>query len=218
MTDNKPIFRKIIDAIHALQGRTMTIHERAAAADRPAWPDCVSRTPRCGTAVSPYHAVFAAHYPLSPGMVLRFGDEERTIDTTVTIGGDLGVASWRKPIKAKPMMMLPWDWKKFLQTRRATGGELREPLAAWRCNQFGEVLKTNVLSMAEGGVIINSDEGVVIPGDSGSPVWLALDEPVLIGLLAVGNGASCLQCYFRPLMDATDWRVQEPNWRLAALA
>lgn len=217
MTDHKPLFRKIIDAIHALQGRTMTITERAAAADRPSWPDCVSNTPRFGTAVSPYHAVFAAHYPLSPGMTLRFGDEERTIDYTITIGGDLGVASWRRPIAAEPMLMLPWDWRTFLPTRREVGGHLREPIVAWRCNQDGNVWRTPVWKIDEGGVGIDDAEGTVLAGDSGGPIWLALEKPVLLGLMSSGSGGSCLQCNFRPLMDATDWRVREPNWRLTCV-
>ena len=213
MTDSRPIFRKIIDAIHALQQKTSTVHERAAAASRPGWPDSVSRTPRFGTAVSPYHAVYAAHYPLAAGMTLRFGQEERFVERTVDIGGDIGVASWRKPIAAEPMLMLPWDWRLCLPTVREYGGLLRETLVAWRCNQTEQVLKTPVQRIDAGGVSIEGVEGTVLTGDSGGPIFLAFERPVLIGLMSSGGGGSCLQCHFKPLMDATEWMIREPGWR-----
>lgn len=207
--DHKPLLRKIIDAIHALQAKTATIHELA---DRqvPEWQACVSKTPRHGTAVTPFHAVYANHYPLSPGMVLRFGDEERTVTKTVHIGGDIGVATWRGAISAQPMRVLPWDWITHLPVKR-NQAELRKPIQAWRGSQDGTLYRSKVYLIGEG-VNITDSEGVIRPGDSGSPIFLALDHPVLLGLLGTGSGGSSLSAYWRELADATDWRVREAEW------
>ena len=212
--DHKPLFRKIIDAIHALQLRTATIHELA---DRrsPAWPASVSRTPRHGTAVTPFHAVYAHHFPLSPGMVLRFGDEERTVTRTTHIGGDIGVATWRGAISAEPMRVLPWDWTSHIPIKRQVlphQQELRRPITIWRGSQRGELYKGKCWLIAEGGVSIRDSEGTILHGDSGAPIFLALEQPVLLGLLGTGTGGSNLAMYWRELLDATDWRVKEAEW------
>lgn len=207
--DHKPLFRKIIDAIHALQAKTATIHERAERSV-PEWPACVSRTPRHGTAVTPFHAVYANHYPLSPGMVLRFGGEERTVTKTVHIGGDIGVATWRGAISAEPMRVLPWDWITHIPVKR-NQVELRKPIQAWRGSQDGNLYRSKVYLIGEG-VNITDSEGVILPGDSGSPIFLALDQPVLLGLMGTGNGGACLSSHWRELADATDWRVKEADW------
>lgn len=207
--DHKPLFRKIIDAIHALQDRTATVHERAERSV-PEWPACVSRTPRHGTAVTPFHAVYAQHYPLSPGMVLRFGDEERVVTSAVSIGGDIGVASWRQAISAEPMRVLPWDWITKIPVKR-NQAELRTPIQAWRGSQTGTLYRNKVWVIGES-VNLTDSEGVIIEGDSGSPIFLALPQPVLLGCLSTGNGGSSLSHHWRALMDATNWRVKEADW------
>jgi hypothetical protein len=213
MTDHKPLFRKIIDAIHALQRKTATVEERANG-PAPAWPACVSGTPRHGTAVSPCHALYAAHYPISVGDVLKFGLEERTVTKAVRIGGDLGVASWTKPITAKPMSILPWDWMHHLPVLR-NRTHFRRPITAWRCAR-GQVLRTPISYIQPGGMgfhLGNKDfpgvQGAILPGDSGGPVFLALPELVLIGLVGGGPGGPSVTHFWQEVTEATDWRVRE---------
>jgi hypothetical protein len=55
-------------------------------------------------------------------------------------------------------------------------------------------------------------EGQIVPGDSGCPVFLALDTPVILGCLSVGGGASCLSAYWQALLEATNWMVREAEF------
>jgi hypothetical protein len=206
---DRPLLRSMIDAIHELQRRTATVHERAAA-NTPTFPDCISRTPRAGTAVSPYHAVFAAHYPLQAGSLLWFGSEKRQVTQVQMIGGDIGVATWKHAILATPMRVLPWDWQRHLPTKR-NQEELRQPITTWRTNQHGELFRGTTSRFAAGGIDVMG-EGQIVPGDSGCPVFLALDTPVILGCLSVGGGASCLSAYWQALLEATNWMVREAEF------
>jgi len=206
---DKPLLRKMIDAIHALQDRTATVHERAERRV-PAWPDSISRTPRHGTLVTPYHCVYAQHYPLSVGSVVRFGDEERAIRKVTSIGGDIGVAEWKQAVSCQPMQVLPWDWTAHIPVKR-NQEELRKPILAWRGSQTGDLYRSLVVRIGAGGTAISESAGVILPGDSGSPLFLALENPVLLGCMATGNGASNLAAYWQELVDATNWMVQEAD-------
>jgi hypothetical protein len=201
--------RKMIDAIHALQAKTATVHERAAKRV-PEWPDSISRTPRHGTLVTPYHCVYALHYPLSAGSIVRFGAEERAIRTVTSIGGDIGVAEWKQAVACQPMHVLPWDWASHIPVKRNLE-DLRKPITAWRGSQTGDLYRSPVVRLAAGGVAFADAEGPIIVGDSGSPIFLALEIPVLLGCLSTGNGGSSLAHYGRELLDATNWMVREAD-------
>jgi len=212
MIDHRPLFRRIIDAIHALQRKTATIEERCAASERPALPDAVSPTPRHGSLVSPRHALFLMHHPIAVGDVLRFGGEERRVESTSRVRLDLGVAEWRMPVRAQPFAIPPWNWEHKLPfTRDLT--RLRRPLVAWRVNRNHEILRTPISMIHAGGVSWGNDvEGPILAGDSGGAVWLALDRPVLISLVGTGSGGSSIPHTWREITEATRSSLQEAEW------
>lgn len=191
MTDHKPLFRRIIDAIHELQGKARTIHEQSAAWE-PTWPDCVSRTPRGGTAITPRQCVFANHYPLVAGSVLLFGDEVRKVTKATAVAGDIGIAEWEQPISATPMKILPADWRRRIATSQDDRDVPLTPVPVWRLNQ-DYLVSRDCVGRIGATVYLEppAERDNWIPvrvGDSGMPVFLGGETLVLLCCLHVKYG------------------------------
>lgn len=198
MTD-RPLLRKMIDAIHSLQAKTMTVAEQSDSWC-PSWPDCVSSTPRFGTAVTPWQAVYAKHYPLSVGSELVFGGERRVVTRATEVGDDIGVAEWAEPISCRPMRLLPWNWQNWIPTKR-DGETLKRPIVAWRCTQDGTVTRHVVPSIGKRAHYLPTDGTVKVRlGDSGGPLFIACrEELVLLGCLYSAFDAPSLAYHWKPL-------------------
>ena len=214
MVDHRPLFRRIIDAIHVLQRQVATIHEQSAAAPL-TWPAAVSFTPRSGTAIAKRHAVYAVHYPLVPGWTLKFGDELRTVTRCTTVVGDIGVAEWEEPISAEPMRILPWDWQRWMPTLRDQA-TLKTPLPVARCNQRGAVLRATVTKLTERVYLeARRDDPNFVPvaiGDSGCPIYLPLPQPVLLGTLQFHTGGPAVHHHLDKIKTWAP-EIQEAEWR-----
>lgn len=214
--DERPIIRKLIDAIHDLQAaQPLSVHERSARWV-PAWPACVSRTPRFGTAIAPRQAVYAMHYPLSVGGKLRFGDEERTITKTTPVAGDIGIAEWGQPITATPMKLLPHDWQRFISTDRRIHAELVNPLRCWRCDQGGEVLSNTVSILSGMFQFVDSTHNGIDSGDSGGPVWIGGRELVLLGCVSTRNGGPSLAANLEKVLSWAP-EAKTASWEVAVV-
>jgi hypothetical protein len=209
MTDDRPIFRKIIDAIHALQARTATIEERSAAW-KPSWPAAVSRSPRFGVAIDRFRCVYAAHHPLERGRLVVFGEEERRIKSAKVFENDIGIAEWEEPIKTKPMPLLPWDWNRFLAVYRDQW-TLKRALPAWRCDQMWNIVPMRITALSSQFYFDRSFGPGVQLGDSGGPVFLWLDEPVLIGVTGTRGGGPSLAHHWS-LIKMWAPEVREAIW------
>lgn len=213
MTD-RPLLRKMIDAIHELQRQTATIAEQSLAAT-PAWPACVSNTPRSGTAITRRQCVYAQHYPLGVGSVLVFGEERRTVTRATHVVGDIGIAELDEPISAEPMRVLPWDWQRWIPTQRDQK-MLKSPLPVVRANQRGQVVRDTV-DVLSTKAYFSPHRGTPHPtpismGDSGCPVWLPLEVPVLIGCLYTRGSCPSLAHYWE-MVKTWAPEVQEAEWR-----
>lgn len=214
MTSDKPLLRKMIDAIHELQRQVATVAEQSAAAT-PTWPACVSRTPRSGTAITNRQAVYAQHYALGVGSVLVFGEERRVVTKATHVAGDIGIAEWDEPITAEPMRILPWDWQRWIPTQRDQG-TLKGRLPVVRANQHGQIVRDTLDVISNQGYFSPPGDTPhptpIVVGDSGCPVWLPLEQPVLIGCLATRSSCSSLAYEWQKVRT---WApaVREAEWR-----
>ena len=212
--DHKPLFRRIIDAIHELQRQVATIHEQSAKATL-TWPAAVSSTPRSGTAITPRHCIYAVHYPLTVGWRLRFGDEIREVTRCTPVIGDIGVAEWKEPISTPPMQILPWDFARWLPVHR-DGVTLKTPLPVARCNQRLQVIRAAVTRLSDRVHLEarrdNPDFQPVQIGDSGCPIFLPLPQPVLLGCLQFHTGGPAVHHAWR---EVATWapELKEAEWR-----
>lgn len=213
MTD-RPLLRKMIDAIHELQRQTATIAEQSLAAT-PAWPACVSKTPRSGTAITRRQCVYAQHYPLGVGSVLVFGEERRTVVRATHVAGDIGIAELDEPISAEPMRVLPWDWPRWIPTQRDQQ-TLKSGLPVVRANQRAEIISDTLSRIGNQGYFAprgNTPHPTpIVVGDSGCPVWLSLEVPVLIGCLATRGSCSSLSHDWQRVLTWAP-EVEEAQWR-----
>jgi hypothetical protein len=214
MTDHKPLFRRIIDAIHELQGKAGTIHEQSAAW-RPAWPDCVSRNPRGGTAITPRQCVFANHYPIPKGSVLIFGEEVRRVTKATAVADDIGIAEWDEPIAAKPMKLLPADWRNRIAVHRDERDVPLTPLPIWRLNQTYGVIGEMAGRISDKVYLeppADRDQwSPVRVGDSGMPVFIGGDTLVLLCCLATKHGGPSIESHWKAVKTWAP-EAQEVDW------
>lgn len=196
-TTDRPLLRRMIDAIRDLQSKTMTISEQSEAWN-PSWPDCVSSTPRFGTAITRLQAVYGVHYPLSVGSQLVFGSEKRIVTWVTALADDIGIAEWAEPLSCEPMRVLPWNWQNWIPTRR-DGETLKRAIIAWRCTQDGTVTRHAVTAIGRRASYLPV-EGTqrVRVGDSGGPLFISCpDAPVLLSFLCYAFYAPSFSCYWK---------------------
>lgn len=158
---------------------------------------------RAGVAVTPKHVLYARHYPLAAGDIIRFvtADDQlvsRTVIATASLAGDffqndIGVASLASDLPATitPVKVPPANLESYLPN-------IGPGLVAFGTNAIGERASVR-------GWLRVSDDSVVfasyttdqqyhpfyenyISGDSGSPVFMLVNtEPVLLGCITSGG-------------------------------
>ncbi len=159
---------------------------------------------RAGTAISPWHVIFAAHFPLAKGERITFlsNDDQvlsRGIAATKRIGKtDLMIASLDAalPTSIVPAKLLPSGYQKFIHQ----GGGL--PIVSF--NQRKEAIVANLMGMSDipgrhrafsiqpskqsDRMSFNKE---LIAGDSGGPTFLILNkQPILIYIIQAGRAGS----------------------------
>jgi hypothetical protein len=108
------------------------------------------------------------------------------------------------------MRVLPWDWTRFLSVER-DGSALKRPLPVWRCNQRGQVVPMRIVRLDGKFYFDSSVNNGIENGDSGSPVFIGLEQPVLIGVTKTRAGGGSLAGNWKAVQTwATE--VKEAVW------
>lgn len=170
--------RAMIDAIRANRERLRTVYDRCA--DAPLeHPPAVALGPRGGCLVTPRHALHAWHYRWHVGQHIQYRWGQRTVTAVAQVAGtDIAVATLDEPAPAsvEPMRLLPHDWHLDLRTIRG-GGLLRRPILAHGIEADGTLHRVDARSVCP----TWAAPGPWQRGDSGQPVWLPLERPILLG-------------------------------------
>jgi len=194
--------RKMIDAIRDLRDRVEALEEspytlcEAAPLER---PPCVAIGPRGGCLVTPWHAVHAWHYRLTPGDVVTYEWGQRTVVGVAQVGGtDIAIATMDAEADCEPARLLPWDWAVSLRTDRH-GEHLRRPIRCLGTRADGTVHEATLR-------VIGEDWAAPGPwsrGDSGQPVWLPMPEPVLLGCHLYSGYGPAVHHWWREISRVT---------------
>jgi hypothetical protein len=201
---DKPLLRKLIDAVRELQRKTTTPYDVCAAAPlvRPA---CAAKGPRGGTLITPVHVLFARHYPLTPGSKIAYDWGTRTVTETfgVRVGTqevDIGVGLLNEPAPdtVTPARYLPWDWDRDLRTDR-WGGNLKTPIRAIGVKPTGQPVECNLLSVKD----LIGVSGTWEVGDSGQPIFLPFETPILLCCLLYKNAGPSVAHYWKEINNIT---------------
>ena len=179
---------------------------------------------RAGTLVSPKHIIFAAHYPLSVGSVVRFVTQgnvvvERTL-TAVLLHPDyvdssnypdlaVGVLDSIVPGTITFAKVLPADWKDYFPPQRDYNTVPGVPVMV--LDQEEKALIYNLSNVSESGpkpaqqkvytcepqdVLRSPFYEVIVSGDSGNPMFMVIDgELVILTVITGGESGTDIQAF-----------------------
>jgi len=183
------------DRLDALEQSPYTLCEAAPVT----LPPCVAIGPKGGCLITPRHAIHAAHYPLRAGDIVTYEWGQRTVvAVSVVTGTDLAVATLDEPADCEPALTLPWDWSVTLRTDRY-GERLRRPIRCLGTKGNGEVVEGELRGIGQN----YGASGPWGPGDSGQPVWLPLERPVVIGCHHLAGYGPAVHHYWREVARIT---------------
>lgn len=172
--------RALIDAIRDLRGRVEALERTPGSvceAAPVAVPPCVAIGPRGGCLITPRHAVHAWHNPLKPGDTVRYAWGTRTVAGVRNVAGtDIAIATLDADADCEPAAVLPWDWPASLRTDRS-GERLKRPVRCFGTRGNGDVAEARLQTIGPNWAA----PGPWALGDSGQPVWLPTERPVLVG-------------------------------------
>lgn len=170
--------KAMIAAIRQNRERLRTVYDRCADATLQ-HPPAVAIGPRGGCLVTPRHALHAWHYRLTVGDTVRYQWGHRTVASVSQVGQtDLAVATLDEPApeSVRVAAVLPHDWALDLRTIRG-GGLLRRPIVAHGIGADGRLHRVEARSVCP----TWAAPGPWQRGDSGQPLWLPLEQPILLG-------------------------------------
>ena len=159
-----------------------------------------SGSTRAGTAVSPRHVVFAAHYPISPGTRISFMGTDGAVHTRTLKAAnrvsstDLMVGALDKdlPQSVHPAFVLPADYERYI------GNGTGLPTVTFDYEEKALVADLNGIRRGRGSESAGSHFPVsatrrlfgepLIVGDSGNPCFLVINEDVILLYTVMSGG------------------------------